>query len=314
MKRLINYLIFSVVLTLTSLAQAGIIVEKEPTTLAQPQRIEIPEEKTATIEAVLGVSEGTPIPDVDYFLFCGKEGDVVDIDIDGAYKPGLSTTTAGSFDSNIALYTDGYVQLQVSKDWTPVDEGSAAMPWAPNRTPDSYIPQYRLPATACYVVGVSSQARPFNPDGTVPDGSNKNGAYKLIISGVTPSSIRINIEIKPGSTEYVPLNPKANGKVPVALLSNSNFDAPTLVDRTTLTFGRTGGENSLSKSGKKQTPQCGADDVNGDGRLDLVCHFENQDAGFEQGDVEGILRGRTNDGRAFEGRAPLKVLQEKSDD
>ncbi len=33
------------------------------------------------------------------------------------------------------------------------------------------------------------------------------------------------------------------------------------------------------------------EDVNGDGLLDLVCHFTTNTAGFKPGDTVGILRG-----------------------
>jgi hypothetical protein len=51
--------------------------------------------------------------------------------------------------------------------------------------------------------------------------------------------------------------------------------------------------------------------VNGDGRVDRVCHFENQLTGIQVGVLEGILRGRTTQGTAVEGRAFLKVVPEK---
>jgi hypothetical protein len=77
------------------------------------------------------------------------------------------------------------------------------------------------------------------------------------------------------------------------------------VDTQSPTFGATGAEMSLSHCGRS------GEDVNGDGRLDLVCHFENQKAGFEKGDLEGIVRGKMKWGSSFEGRGLLKVVPEK---
>jgi hypothetical protein len=156
---------------------------------------------------------------------------------------------------------------------------------------------------------VSSFPRQFDPvgnGGVISSpfmGPNPNGSYKLVISGVTPADnmVYINIEIKPGSDEFAPVNPKSKGNIPVALLSSAQFDA-LKVKRDTVTFGGTGDERSLLRCGKEGT------DVNGDGRMDLICQFDNQLADFDPGDLAGIVRGYSEDGRRFEGRGLLKVV------
>ena len=40
---------------------------------------------------------------------------------------------------------------------------------------------------------------------------------------------------------------------------------------------------------------------------DLLCHFDKHDAGFSDGDTEGVVSG-TIDGKPFEGSAWLKVI------
>jgi hypothetical protein len=69
-----------------------------------------------------------------------------------------------------------------------------------------------------------------------------------------------------------------------------------------LTFGRTGDEGSLAFCGEI------AEDVNSDGRLDLVCHFTIRQAGFQSGDTEGILKGQTVAGTSIEGRDAVRVV------
>ena len=91
--------------------------------------------------------------------------------------------------------------------------------------------------------------------------------------------------------------------IPVAILSTPDFHAPSMVDRSSLTFGSTGEELSLascSRSGK---------DVNGDGLKDLVCHFKAKLTGFQPGDTEGILKGATLDGQAIEGSDVVRILK-----
>jgi hypothetical protein len=66
------------------------------------------------------------------------------------------------------------------------------------------------------------------------------------------------------------------------------LNATTAVIRSSLSFGHSGTEQSLSF--------CGTGDVNGDGLLDLVCHFYTQKTGFVSGDTDAILNGVTVDG------------------
>ena len=106
-------------------------------------------------------------------------------------------------------------------------------------------------------------------------------------------AVTVAIDIKPGSLDN-PINTKSKGKIPVAILSSATFNASALVDTATLTFGRTGDEDSFSHCG-------GAEDVNGDGLPDLVCHFNTQAAAFAAGDTAGILKGSAIDGSTFQG-------------
>jgi len=109
------------------------------------------------------------------------------------------------------------------------------------------------------------------------------------------------IDIKPGS-QTNPINPGSSSKIPVAILSTPDFNAPLEVDRASLTFGSTGNEHSLVSCNKKGT------DVNGDGLKDLMCHFKTKLAGFKFGDTEGILRGLTLGGVSIEARDVVRVL------
>ena len=126
-----------------------------------------------------------------------------------------------------------------------------------------------------------------------------------IIALQNPYGIQmVEIDIKPGSFPNS-INPKSKGTIPVAILSTADFDAPGQVDKTSLTFGRTGDEQSVAFCNK------GGEDVNGDGRLDQVCHFETQKTGFQRGDTAGTLRGKTVDGVSIEGRDSVKVVPPK---
>lgn len=123
------------------------------------------------------------------------------------------------------------------------------------------------------------------------------GADIRIASPVLP----IAIDIKPGGFPNS-INPRNRGVIPVAILSSPTFDAPSAVDRTSLTFGRTGDEQSLGFC--SPTPQ----DANGDPLPDLICHFETDQTGFQPGDTKGTLKGKTVGNLPFIGIDSVRIL------
>jgi hypothetical protein len=108
------------------------------------------------------------------------------------------------------------------------------------------------------------------------------------------------IDVKPRSFPSS-INLKKEGLVPVAILSTTEFNALTQVDRSSLTFGATGTENSLQRCADN------GEDVNDDGLPDLICHFENQKTGLTCDSTTATLVGRTADGRRFEGQDDVKI-------
>jgi len=304
-KRLnIHFAYMAVFLAISGASNVAFAVyELEPNNpIATPQEMVVGSSGGAEINGVLGVLSGPATNDVDFYSFDGREGDVVTIDIDGGIKPNGSGLR--NVDTILAVFGPGptFLKLRENDDGTsPFDSGSLSRH-------DALIINFRLPATGTYTVGVSSYPRFFNNGGTLMSNSLHpslaNGSYTLLLSGVSPPQQQINIDIKPGSGELAPVNPKSRGKIPVALLSSAEFNALD-ANRQSITFGATGTERSLHHCGND------GEDVNGDGLADLVCHFENQVAGFDHGDLEGILRGQTVDGRQFEGRGLLKVVPGK---
>ncbi len=282
LKNTIQATVAGMLLLTTSWAQAQTITEQEVNhPIYQAQKLDFNSGRLV-IKAALGTN------DTDYFYFYAKEGDVVTVDIDG-----------GTFDSILGVFRSvpGFPLLRINDNAT-LDEGSTS-------TWDARIDNFTVGITGNYVIGVSNSPRFFQNGGGFLFGDNfKSGNYTLVISGVTPETQQISIDIKPGSTDLAPFNPRSKGKIPVALLSSKAFNALTTVP-SSLTFGVTGTEVSLSHCGTN------GEDVNGDGLLDLVCHFESQLTGVQKGDLEAILRGRSTTGTAFEGRGFLKIVPEK---
>lgn len=262
------------------------------------QQVTVGSGGSVTVNGVIGNLSGAVVLDVDFYSFHGQEGDVIMADIDG---------TSGA-DTILTLFGPGptYTVL-LRNDNNTLDEGSATERDA--RIDASINPPFRLPVTGIYTVAVSTFPVNLTHGGTLlRTNPMTNGAYALIVSGVTPLMQYINIEVKPGSGDFAPLNPKAKGTIPVALLSNKDFNALDVeVNEKALTFGRTGEEYSLKRCAKE------GEDVNGDGYPDLVCHFDNQIANFRRGDLGAVLKGKTKSAKPFQGHGDLKTVVEKRD-
>ena len=292
--------IFAAVVAAWSVSGAALAVDEvEPNNLVgSAQPLAIGSDGTATVNGVMGAVSGTQTRDIDFYSFEGKAGDVVTVDIDG----GMITRSSG-LDSILAIFgANGGIPLRQMDNASPADAGSVS-------ALDARIDNFVLPATGKYFIGVSSFPGMFVNATTLSSGelrANSSGAYTLIISGVTPSTLQINILIKPDTTAVARINPASKGRIPVALLSSADFDAME-VDPESLTFGAEGTEQSFERCNWRGR------DYNGDGRLDRVCHFDNQLASFEVGDTEGVIRGATKSGKQFEGRGWLKVLVRAED-
>ncbi len=112
-------------------------------------------------------------------------------------------------------------------------------------------------------------------------------SHFTIVVGLVPDVISVSIDIHPSESNDVnAVNSSSKGKIPVAILSTESFLATTEIDQTTITFGKTGDEASLSKCNGN------GEDVNSDGILDLVCHFSTRLTGFAAGDTAACSRAR----------------------
>ena len=225
--------------------------------------------------------------EVDFFSFDVQKGEIIKVDIGGT-----------SVDTSVFLFRPGptFPRAAFSTDM-PEDENSTC-------DCDPRIDSWTITEAGRWVVGVSHGMMIIDSGGLVRGRTFESGSYTLSITLLTPREIPIVLDIKPGSA-ISPINPKAQGTVPVALLSSDKF-TPLDVDPATLTFGKTGDEASF----RRCNPSEGRD-LNADGKPDLVCHFDNEATRFERGDSIGTLKGRTKTGQAFKGTGDLKVVPEK---
>jgi len=118
----------------------------------------------------------------------------------------------------------------------------------------------------------------------------------------TPDYINVSIDIKPGSYPNT-INLTSNGVVPVAILSSDTFDATT-VDPITVTLAGAGVR--LKGNG---TPIASYQDVNKDGRLDIVVQVETSALTLSDTDVIAKLEGRTKSGQRFRGQDTVRIIK-----
>ena len=108
----------------------------------------------------------------------------------------------------------------------------------------------------------------------------------------TIESLPVAIDIKPGAYPNV-LNRKSQGKVPVAVLGSAAFDAATILPETVQLSGVPAVKNPKGKV------QASLEDVNRDGRADLVVHFDIQS--LPDAATTLTLTGKTAAGRLIAG-------------
>lgn len=137
---------------------------------------------------------------------------------------------------------------------------------------------------------------------TDKDGGTGSGTLTLTVRRVP-----ISVDIKPGSSPTViKLNETGDARIPVALLSTASFDA-THVDPATVQLGATA--VSARRNGSLFASR---EDVNGDGRADLVVHFDRALL-MENGDlttstVSLTTIGSLTSGVQFVGTEAVQVL------
>lgn len=137
--------------------------------------------------------------------------------------------------------------------------------------------------------------------GTIADGSGDSVSSNILfdpwLQAPYSEFIPIEIDIKPGSDPNS-INIKSKGRIPVAILSTSSFDAAS-VNTDTVRFGRTGSEASAVHSALV--------DIDADGNLDLILHFKRTETGIQCGDQVAYLKGRTLIGTEIEGSDSVKI-------
>ena len=111
----------------------------------------------------------------------------------------------------------------------------------------------------------------------------------------------VAIDIKPDSFPNS-INLRSNGVVPVAILGSTAFDA-LQVDPPSLSLA--GAKVKVVGKGKYS---CHGEDVNRDGRTDLLCHFLTSQLEIRPGDSTVAVEGTTFAGGRFRGEDTIRIV------
>ena len=245
-------------------------------------------------------------PAGDQIVFSRTEGDAATLMIVNVNGTGLRALTTGN-----------------SRDWHP-SWGSRGILFSSDRSSssgDHKIWMVQPDGSNLRKVGDTAGFEPvWLPDGRIAFTDDSLVASKALaaVSILNPATGEKQvvadvqgyitpIDIRPGKTSNQ-INPKSMGKAQVAILSTRTFDATKAVVPASITFGRTGAENSLTSCSKTFK------DVNGDGLPDLICRFVLRYAGFQLGNTVGVLRFTNTQGKPYEGRDAVATVSEDNPD
>ena len=120
-------------------------------------------------------------------------------------------------------------------------------------------------------------------------------------AGSSGKVIPIVIDIKPGE-EPNSINLGSKGSVPVAILSTETFDA-TSVDLSSVRFA-----GAPIRTKHNGTFQASFEDVNGNGLLDLVAHFETHALDLDDTSTEATLTGIGGMDRCIAGTDSVNIV------
>lgn len=121
--------------------------------------------------------------------------------------------------------------------------------------------------------------------------------FKTLCIAYSKGHAAATIDIKPGSFPNF-INPSNKGVIPVAILGSSTFDV-TQVNYSTVCFVE---DCTIEAHGVH------FEDVNGDGFIDAILHFDTRQTNIKPGDTQACLGGQLNNGLYFAGCDSVRTV------
>jgi hypothetical protein len=230
----------------------------------------------ATVNAAnyLGVSTWRlPSMDVNgdaYLVFCSQAAEAECLDTELGYMGfvnGILPDNQGPFINVTGLF------------WSSTDYDAANTEWPDGRTCNAG------PSGYC----AWREGFPVDSQNYVRKTYDGYGVWLVADGDVLRPLERVAIDAKPGS------DPKCGGAIPVAILGSDELDV-TQIDQTTLAF-----EDLVVRERPNGWLLCDLSDVNRDGFVDLLCHYQNAT-------TDGTLTGALLDGTRIEGSDTICVV------
>jgi len=185
--------------------------------------------------------------------------------------------------------------------WASLDAGGSGIFTGPNPSTDKVI-AVGDPLAGSTVTELIFGREGLNNAGQVAFVARLTDGTQGVYRADPPASeIQVTIDITPGGNPNS-INLRSKGTVAVAILSAGTFDAAT-VDPTTVTLA-----GAPVKRKKNGAPMAAYEDVNGDGRVDLVVHVGTQDLKLDASATEAVLKGQTSDGTVFTGSDAVRIV------
>jgi probable HAF family extracellular repeat protein len=239
------------------------------------------------VESKINSEIYNPLPNSQPFLW--ENGSII----------GLGTL-GGDFGEALGINDVGVVV-----GWSMVGEGTRAFIWDKNSSSGMVDLNGLISQDSGWILAAATG---INNQGQIVGYGFQNGGSNEQAFLLTPlpqenpeEAFEVKIDIRPWNLQNRIHLQGRWSLIPIAILSDADFNALKDVDRRSLTFGRTGEEDSLAFCAPWKW------DVNHDRKKDLVCYFHERPAGFQCGDTVGTLKGKTLKGEAFEAQDKVQV-------
>jgi hypothetical protein len=168
--------------------------------------------------------------------------------------------------------------------------------------PPGGLPPITLDPRITWLAGVSDAGGPSLAFPTMPCCGTLFGFFGPTFYIASSSTIStVAIDVKPGAFPNA-VNLRSNGVVPVAIFGSSSFDA-LQVDPASLTLA-----GAKVKAIGKGAYSCHGEDVNRDGRPDLLCQFATSQLVVRPGDSTVALEGKTFAGGRIRGEDSIRIV------